>query len=163
MKKVIFTLLFLLISATGFAQTTWNLRLGTGISTVPHRDMEVMPAFVVQTQCNIPFRKGSSWTFSPSLELSAAYQGRFQASFPLTVGYKVPMGRNKIFYPKFGAKVGYETFTTAIVGPTAALDLELSHFVMGLSAAYSLTKYSDRYREYSYNPWNLFLTFGYKF
>lgn len=160
------------------AQVTHNVRVGAGLGSCYcagcecYREFAALD-FVAQYQVNIPFRRGSRFTFSPSLFFGMTENESSVLPFcyvPLTIGYKARLGSsyNKFFFPKMGFALGFDSGTQegGIAGPTASFDFEISHFVIGASVYYSLiteyVRYSN-YSTYSYNPGGVHITLGYKF
>lgn len=172
MKKFLLMVLFIACCMSVNAQVTYNIRVGGGIMGTYEKnkwyhydegDTDTGFGFNAQVQCNIPFQRGSQWTFSPSVTLGVQLDDdhALQLYAPLQVGYKVPMGNSSIFFPKFGAALGYEIETeSAIVGPTVSLDFEIKHFVVGLNAFYSIKGHNHYF---SYPMYGAYINFGYKF
>lgn len=164
------------------AQITMNVRVGGGISNVTgvrhERVIDVAPTVAFAFQTNIPVTFGSSYTFSPSL-LCTVCPGK-KGSDPLTrrkgsfgilsllqAGKKISITNRTLFFPKFGAAVGYQNDGLRI-GPSLELAVETGHFVVSLDGYYSLRKEGCDYRssngyEDDYNPYAASLTLGYKF
>lgn len=178
MKKILFSLLFAMMAICVNAQVTHNVRVGAGYCGYGP-DYDASYSILAQYQANIPFRKGGRFTFSPSVFMGYAAES-FQVYAPLTVGYKAHMGEGSIFFPKVGFAFGYHLDVAPIVGPTASLDFEIKHFVIGANCYYSLTSGEFYYNDYlgydtlnsrpvyrSYykyaTPWGVNLTLGYKF
>ena len=164
MKKFIISLLFVFVAIGAHAQVTYNVRVGGGVGTDKCGDALAVAA--PQIQCNIPFRKGSHFTFSPSVMLATDFCDVIHLVVPLTVGYKVKAGNNGIFFPKAGVAVGGELLEGGIIiGPAVGLDYEIKHFVVGLNLYQSgvTTEYDDYYDYYHFNHFGANLTVGYKF
>lgn len=152
MKKIIFALLLAVSAINANAQVTWNVRAGGGVGS-----MMIGPT--LQFQCNIPFKRNSHWTFSPSVCVSydmIDFQ-KLPIWVPLTIGYKVRMGDGNLFFPKLGVAAGVEgAYGKPFVGPTLALDFEIKHFVVGVNGVLSPV-------DNDFTGTGAYLTFGYKF
>lgn len=177
MKKVLLALVMAVSVISAKAQTTMNVRVGGGINT----DAD---GFTGIFQVNMPFKMGSKWTFSPSLQLDMAIdpydnKGSQNILIPLLFGYKTPIGDKLLFFPKIGPAVGYDTFSDFSAfnsGPSVELAFEYKHFVVAVNGYYSIKgvgRYedSDYYNGESYtsrvsdrpNIYSASLTLGYKF
>lgn len=159
MKKFIISLLFVIIAVGANAQVTYNVRVGGVVGSDEYGDGGPMAA--AQIQCNIPFRKGSHFTFSPSVILDSDFDETYNLVVPLTVGYKIIVGHNGIFFPKVGVSGGVSTYGDALVGPAVGLDYEYKHLVVGLNWYRSSIKRHEDDGDYS--PYGVILTVGYKF
>lgn len=171
MKKIILFIILAIVAIGAEAQTTWNIRVGSGMATA---DWGPDGSFVVMGQSNIPFKRGGKWTFSPSLNYAfgaGEEGGGHHITMPLEFGRKVLTKRNNIiFFPKFGLVVGGyvdEYCGTGIFGPSFSLDTEIKHFVFGVGIHYSgiprfeYDDYSDD-TEY-FDVMSFQVTIGYKF
>lgn len=181
--KIFFCVMLLSLCSIGAsAQVTFNMRVGGGLLSSRADNFNINSSdwnnyniyktiydggISYQMQCNIPLNKISSWTFSPSICLGMACLDEpcFHFYVPLEMGKKVSMGYGKIFFPKLGFATGfYRCFdecddlpgnNICIIGPSASLDFEIYHFVIGMNAYYSPLIYRLGY--------STLLTLGYKF
>lgn len=164
MKKVLLALVMAVSVISAKAQTTMNVRAGYGYNT----DADGVTGIF---QVNMPFKTGSRWTFSPSLQLDMAFTpdcgyGSQNILLPLCLGYKIKLG-NGLLFPKLGPAVGYDVFSDSgfNVGLSAEWAYEYKHFVVALNAYSSFTEVS-RYSN-SFDCWpkinTASLTLGYKF
>lgn len=178
MKKVLLALVMAVIVISAKAQTTMNVRAGYGYNT----DAEGVTGIF---QVNMPFKTGSRWTFSPSLQLDMAIdpyenKGSQNILIPLFFGYKTPIGDKLLFFPKIGPAVGYDTFSESSAfnyGPSVELAFEYKHFVVAANGYFSIKgveRYEDTgsfYDGYYHtslitkhpNIYTASLTLGYKF
>lgn len=181
MKKIFMTMLLAIMATTINAQVTMNVRVGGGFGTIYNAysygyhyldDSKVIASLAFQA--NIPFSKGSSYTFSPSLFLignpnSDYFKYSRGLLVPLQVGKKILIATNTLFFPKLGATLGSQNHGFRI-GPSLALAIEAGHFVVSLDAYISLKEgeeidydyYKGYYHNY-YSPYAASLTLGYKF
>ena len=67
MKKVLLALVMAVSVISAKAQTTMNVRAGYGYNT----DKDGVTGVF---QVNMPFKMGSKWTFSPSLQLDMGFR-----------------------------------------------------------------------------------------
>lgn len=93
MKKIFVTMLLAFMATTINAQVTMNVRVVGGVLNFEDGDVEgrdIAGSFAFQT--NIPFSKGSTFTFSPSLWLLSTFEtgDELGVLFPLQVGKKIP-------------------------------------------------------------------------
>ena len=162
MKKVLLALVVAVSVISAKAQTTMNVRAGFGYNT---DEAEVTGVF----QVNMPFKMGSKWTFSPSLQVDMALEcdeesGSQNILLPLYLGHKMQLG-NGLFFPKIGPAVGYDIYTTSgfNYGPSVELAFEYKHFVVAANGYFSI-KEVERDEKYSCFPISsTSLTVGYKF
>lgn len=146
------------------AQTTMNVRAGYGYNT----DADGVTGIF---QVNMPFKMGSKWTFSPSLQVDMAFDcdcesGSQNILLPLYLGHKMKLG-NGLFFPKIGPAVGYDIYTDERAfnfGPSVELAFEYKHFVAAINAYYSVIQVErDYYYGIDSNITTASLTLGYKF
>ena len=129
MKKVLLALVMAVSVISAKAQTTMNVRAGYGYNT----DKDGVTGVF---QVNMPFKMGSKWTFSPSLQLDMGFrpeggQGSQNILLPLCLGYKIKLG-NGLLFPKLGPAVGYDLFSSGKAfnfGPSVEFAFEYTHFV----------------------------------
>lgn len=163
-KKKFFICLVLAVMAIGAnAQTTWNVRVGAGTFGIIKDNFDgVSQRFgpALTAECNIPFKLGGSYTFSPSI-LAALSSGSSDAYTEIVsclhLGYKTVLSNNVLFFPKIGPMLGYcdnVWDSTCLLGPSAELAFEMKHFVVALNAYIGLIDETQ--------PGG-FLSFGYKF
>lgn len=164
MKKILLALVMAVSVISAKAQITMNVRAGGGYNTEKLGGTGIF-------QVNVPFRDGSRWTFSPSLQLDLAIEpfcdeGSQNVLLPLCLGYKMKLG-NGLLFPKLGPAVGYDVFSDSgfNVGISAEWAYEYKHFVVALNAYSSFTEVS-RYSN-CFDCWpkinTASLTLGYKF
>lgn len=164
MKKFLVMIVLAISAINANAQVTWNVRGGLGI----HCNESIYYGWCdgsycseglgILVQANIPFVRGGSFTFSPSLNMSGMETGLY--AFPLNIGYKVNIGQRKLFYPKLGLMFGYTSgceCSEVAYGPSFDLAFELKHFVVGLTGGVNLG--TDECMAGSH----IFITAGYKF
>ena len=181
MKRILLIMVMLLTVVGAKAQVTMNARVGFGGIT---DGTGIVGIF----QMNIPFKKGSRFTFSPSVEYNHAfdvdtkfedyYEGSRMLLFPLHIGCKASLGKKVIFFPKIGVGLGNDFgFDSGFIcGPSTELSLETKHFVVALGAFYSGATPSIKvpwgwnswmggwqYSDVPYNPWKATISLGYKF
>lgn len=170
MKKFfIITVLAIASFSNANAQVTWNVRAGGGIITSSSEDTwgpyywgysrDIEGVFALALESNIPFKRGGKFCFSPSVIGVIGESQEF--IFPLLLGYKVQTSQHSLLIPKVGLNVGcfigeYDPY--AIVGPSAALNFEYKHFVMGINASFNLIGDLDMMDGSSF-----LFTLGYKF
>lgn len=177
MKKILLALVMAVSVISAKAQITMNVRAGGGYNTEKLGGTGIF-------QVNVPFRDGSRWTFSPSLQVDIALKldsesGSQNILLPLYLGHKMQIGDKLLFFPKIGPAVGYDTFSDFSAfnsGPSVELAFEYKHFVVAVNGYYSIKgvgRYddSDYYYHGSYtsrasdrpNIYSASLTLGYKF
>lgn len=165
MKKVLLALVMAVSVISAKAQTTMNVRAGYGYNT----DADGVTGIF---QVNMPFKMGSKWTFSPSLQVDMAFDcdcesGSQNILLPLYLGHKMKLG-NGLFFPKIGPAVGYDIYTDERAfnfGPSVELAFEYKHFVAAINAYCSVNEV-ERYDYYNYTGTNITtasLTLGYEF
>ena len=150
------------------AQTTMNVRAGYGYNT----DVDGVTGIF---QVNMPFKTGSRWTFSPSLQLDMAHNpwddhGSQNILLPLYLGHKMKLG-NGLFFPKIGPAVGYDIYSDDRpfnFGPSVEFAFEYKHFVAAINAYSSVIEvardyYSGTFETAETNIFTASLTLGYKF
>ena len=166
MKKVLLALVMAVSVISAKAQTTMNVRAGGGYNTEKLGGTGIF-------QVNVPFRDGSRWTFSPSLQLDMAHNpwddhGSQNILLPLCLGYKIKLG-NGLLFPKLGPAVGYDIFSDSGLntGISAECAYEYKHFVVALNG---YSSFDDVYRVPDWSVWDGYLkiysaslTLGYKF
>lgn len=163
MKKVLLALVMAVSVISAKAQITMNVRAGGGYNTEKLGGTGIF-------QVNVPFRDGSRWTFSPSLQLDLAIEpfcdeGSHNILLPLCLGYKMKLG-NGLFFPKFGPAVGYDLFSYGKAfnfGPSVEFAFEYKHFVAAVNAYYSIPEVEHTTFYYETNIYTASLTLGYKF
>lgn len=170
MKKIILSLAMVFMAIAADAQVTMNVRAGGGVNT----KVEGLTGLF---QVNIPFGKTSPFTFSPTVQANISLDcdetdGSQNLLLPLNIGYKTSIGKNCLFFPKIGPAIGYDIYSDDgfNAGPAVELAFELKHFVIALNGYYSITECTREYYSYytytntkDLSPWNVSLTFGYKF
>ena len=178
MKKIFFCLVMALMAVCAQAQVTWNVRAGVGgqeglvYETGGHLGYHFHAGATLTVESNIPFRKGSSFTYSPSLSVfSQVTDNRFRIMLPLHVGYKMYLSDKLMFCPKLGltlaydinyANSGYGGYHSSDyyennkfkIGPSIELPFEYKHFIVALQVQ---TLFAGRMQTGGS------LTFGYKF
>ena len=163
MKKVLLALVMAVSVISAKAQATMNIRAGGGINT---RKEGVTGIF----QVNMPFKTGSKWTFSPSLQLDMARKpyseyGSQNILLPLYFGYKIKLG-NSLLFPKIGPAVGYDLFSSSKAfnfGPSVEFAFEYKHFVAAINAYRSVNEVERGYYDDEANITTASFTLGYKF
>lgn len=164
MKKVLLALVMAVSVISAKAQTTMNVRSGYGYNT----DKDGVTGVF---QVNMPFKMGSKWTFSPSLQLDMGFrpeggQGSQNILLPLCLGYKIKLG-NGLLFPKLGPAVGYDLFSSGKAfnfGPSVEFAFEYKHFVAAVNAYYSVNEVEHDNNYYAEtNITTASLTLGYKF
>lgn len=176
MKKLVLSFLLCIMAIGANAQVTMNVRAGGGINT---SNLGLTGLF----QVNIPFKKASPFTFSPTIQYNTDFDtgngsGSQNLLLPLNIGYKKMIGDNCIFFPKIGPAVGLDLYSDDgfNAGPAVELAFEIKHFVVALNGYYAIEDCSrEYYYNYGYghgssgrsfnhvNVWNVSLTAGYKF
>ena len=162
MKKVLLALVMAVSVISSKAQTTMNVRAGGGINT----RREGVTGII---QVNMPFKTGSKWAFSPSLQLDMAHDawdeyGSQNILLPLYFGYKIKLG-NSLLFPKIGPAVGYDLYSDESAfnyGPSVEFAFEYKHFVAAINAYRSVNEVERDYAA-SANITTASLTLGYKF
>lgn len=161
MKRFFISVFVILVAVSIKAQTTYNVRVGGGLANVKVHDYEDYDssdhtaAAAISFQANVPFQRHSPLSFSPTL--ITAYVTDFDVVFtvPLYIGYKKRIGDQKLFFPKIGPMVSFETYDGRFtVGPSVELAFELKHFVVAINGYMGLL---------STGTGGAFLTMGYKF
>ena len=160
---------FMAISAK--AQVTWNVRAGGGVFQTEYEEMsyyfdgyynyywegENVPCAALALQVNIPFKRTSRFTFSPTFMAACSYESRIE--FPLFFGYKVPIGNRNLFFPKIGPMVGCDVCTGyAMCGPSLELAFEIKHFIVAANVSVDCVMSDAGSADVGG-----YLTFGYKF
>lgn len=167
MKKLFLCLAITLMAIGANAQTTWNVRVGGGVSSYiiddygyyyDNSDTWIGGSFMFAVEANMPLKKASSYTFSPSLMFLIGEELPTMA-LPLHFGYKKVMDSGLILFPKVGPVLGlnfggHEGF---IAGPSVELAVEKKCFVAALNGYYALTDVEEGTRG------GIFLSVGYKF
>ena len=166
-----------LMAVCAHAQVTWNVRAGVGVQEglvntwgYNNYDYNTHVGATLTVESNIPFRKGSSFTFSPSLSVfSHITDDRFRIMLPLHVGYKIYLSDKLMFCPKLGPTLAYDVnYANSAydaysdydennkfkIGPSIELPFEYKHFIVALQAQ---TLFDDK------TQIGGSLTFGYKF
>lgn len=164
MKKLFITIVMAFMAVTGYAQTTFNVRVGGGFfqtyvddyydyGTEPHGGA------TLTFEANIPLgARTNKFVFSPSVSVISDITDGANINVPLHFGYKVPLGNGSVFIPKIGPMVGYyaaySTINTLAVGPSTEFSFETNHFVIAANC------YVDLIEEVKFG---VFGTIGYKF
>lgn len=173
MKRIMIVMAIMMTIYGAKAQVSSNVRVGIGID-----DGGVAASYLVQT--NIPLKKGSWFTFSPSLEYDLGFKERSNSYYyrydcktknllvPLRFGYKTYLGSNILFFPKIGPAVGIDMGADGDrfnVGPTAEMALEYKHVVVAVGGYYSIKDVSacSYHDDAKTKVYNFSLTVGYKF
>lgn len=174
MKK--YLLIFLLACSaawTAQAQTTFNVRAGGGAGTNHsycyidygysygyrrYVGLNGMAGSVsILLQANIGLNKRNTVTFSPTVMYSPVFDDMSTQTFalPLFFGYKIPLTKAAILFPKIGPCVGVKLNETHVmVGPAIELAIEKNHFVTAFDYYYSTPNAGHH---------QLAFTVGYKF
>lgn len=152
-KILFFFLCFTVI--TGNAQTTYNVRIGSG--AVPfliddaYGDFETDKGVVFAFQANIPVNTYKTLTVSPTLSQASCGNTGSYLSLPVYLGYKIGMGNKLLWFPKIGPMIAYEVDDDdTFYGYSAELALEYKHFVIAANYFYVGTS-------------GYYLALGYKF
>ena len=163
MKKTILSLAMAAVATMASAQTSYNVRMGGGL---------LYETFVgtIMGQADIPVKSGSNCVFSPALQFSVGADNVLAAMAHANVGYRVRIGEGALFVPKVGFAAGYVQPNYYydygfLAGPSMDLAIEVKHFVIGITAFYSInsaTNIESSYDEGDCIPM-LSLTFGYRF
>lgn len=167
MKKILLSLVMMLACFSAKAQITANVRAGAGYNS---DNFGLNGVF----QVNIPFKSGGRLTFSPSVEadIPVGYGYSTNILLPLKIGYKIPLGKDFIFFPKIGPALGLDIDAYSDmfnVGPSLDLAFEIKHFVVGINGYVSVKELEydpsdDYFDHYGWRcPHNVSLTLGYKF
>lgn len=161
MKRLFTIMAIALMAICANAQTTWNIRVGTGLSAyVDYYDYYWEEtyneaSFSIITQANIAFDAGSRFTYSPTLSIANGVDSEEPSVFlPMLFGYKIGMGHKKLFFPKIGPVVGY--CDGEFVGISYDMAFEINHFVIAATANFSIDGFEERGTAF-------YATFGYKF
>lgn len=152
MKKAFITIFMAFVAIAGFAQTTFNVRVGGGFYQVSEdlyysgyyghsyyeNETESRGGMALVFEVNVPLgRRINNFIFSPSLSILSDFTNDVNFNVPLHFGYKFPMGDGSLFIPKIGPMVGFSAggFGTdaVIYGPSAELAFEIKHFVVAVN------------------------------
>lgn len=159
MKKFLFTSLFLLLTCVSFAQSnTYVVKVGSGLETAADGGFYLRPGF----EANIPLAHGSTFLFSPSVNINIPLSGDMTIeapetfvstiiTIPLSFGKKINIGNACFLVPKIGPMLGYATgkkFDDYVhgynlsydqefkggffVGGSLEISLEYKHFAFGV-------------------------------
>ena len=178
MKKILFSLVMAFMAISANAQVTWNVRAGGGVfqtedyishysswrdSNTYHfyiydtYEWDAVPCAALALQVNIPFKRTSRFTFSPTFMAACSNESRIE--FPLYFGYKVPIGNRNLFFPKIGPMVGCDVCTGyAMCGPSLELAFEIKHFIVAANVSVDCVMSDAGSADVGG-----YLTFGYKF
>ena len=174
MKKILLSLVMVFLTISANSQVTWNVRAGWGAFQTEYSnygyyyngyyydyyhnyDSEAVPCAALALQVNIPFKRTSRFTFSPTFMAACSYESRIE--FPLYFGYKVPIGNRNLFFPKLGPMVGYDVCTAyPISGPSMELAFEIKHFIVAANVSVNCVMFDEEQVAVG-----AYLTFGYKF
>lgn len=142
MKKLLICMVMATMAVCANAQITWNVRAGAGIQGFVCDEYgsthEMSIALLAQT--NIPLKKASPFTFSPSISISAPVEfENLNVTLPLLFGYKIPMGNNTLFIPKVGPMIGTNTYNGEFLfGPSIELPFEINRVVLAINGNFSV-------------------------
>lgn len=113
MKKLFITIVMVFMAMVGYAQTTFNVRIGGGFfQTVDdhysNSYVESNGGAALVLEANLPLgAKTNRFVFSPSLFFLYDLHDKININIPLHFGYKVSLGNGSLFVPKIGPMVGY--------------------------------------------------------
>ena len=162
MRKVLVAIALALLPAFAGAQTTWNVRGGVSLNI-----SEMEPAIELIGEFNTPFQKGERWTFSQSVHAFLPCPELSGITANSYVGYRCPIKKRVLFYPKVGFGFGYLTGWNCggfVVGPSVELAFEIKHFIVAANFMYSPLGIHGYYDDDVYNTsMPISMTFGYKF
>ena len=151
------------------AQVTWNVRAGIGVQDfcVHHfiddyrncgEEVITSTFGILKLETNIPFKKGGSLTFSPSLSITCdgGDYDVYGIYLPLHLGYKI-YGEKWFVCPKIGPTIRYCDYSgEAQIGFSIELPYEYKHFIVALESQYIFGCLPE-------GEGGAALTFGYKF
>lgn len=158
MKKLFLCLAITLMAIGANAQITWNVRAGGGVNFNEGYDGPwTGGSFMFAAETNMPLKKASFYTFSPSLMFQTG-EVNPTMTLPLHFGYKKVMDSGLILFPKVGPVLGlnFGEYGGFIAGPSAELAVEKKCFVAALNGYYAFTE-EEGIRG------GVFLSVGYKF
>lgn len=162
MKKIFICLIMVFMAICANAQVTWNVRAGISLQNfnIEYDDWreESVSSGVLTMETNIPFKKGSPFTFSPSLSIWASPNYCWGGLLPLHIGYRFFIGEKFIFRPKIGPMIGSLEYRGDIFGPSIELPFEYKHFIVALQMQGLWVFGEEGSMHYGGT-----LTFGYKF
>ena len=157
MKKLFFCLVMALMAVCANAQVTWNVRAGVGVQEFEgDYEKDSHGGWTVAVESNIPFKTGSSFTFSPSLSFFMGIgegSENMRITLPLHLGYKIFLSDNLIFFPKVGPAIAAGNYFE--YGPSLELPFEYKRLVITLQAQELISE--------NHNYLGAALTLGYKF
>lgn len=165
MKKLFITIIVAFMAMVGYAQTTFNVRIGGGFFQSCYEDyyddyIESNGGAALAFEANIPLgARINRFVFSPSLFVVSYLEDGVNFDIPLHFGYKVSLGNGSLFIPKIGPMVGYHTYDENgfgdgfAFGPSAELAFEIKHFVIAANGYYDI----------NHECVGAFCTVGYKF
>lgn len=160
MKKLFITIVMVFMTMVGYAQTTFNVRIGGGFFQTVYDDYsksyaESNGGAALVLEANLPLgAKTNRFVFSPSLFFLYDLHDKININIPLHFGYKVSLGNGSLFVPKIGPMVGYSIYDEEVVyGPSTELSFELKRFVIAANGYYDINNECV----------GAFCTIGYKF
>lgn len=166
MKKFLVTMVAVFIAMAGYAQTTFNVRVGGGMFQIfddyyydeYYYDVCCDDCYgaALTFEANIPLgSRKNKFVFSPSVFMASDFDEGGVLNIPLHFGYKVPIGIGSLFIPKIGPMIGYNVYNESLAfGPSAEFAFEIKHFVFAVNG------YVDFMAEAKAG---VFGTIGYKF
>lgn len=166
MKNLLVTIVAAFMAVVGYAQTTFNVRIGGGFfQREYHRyyslnEIRTDVGAALTFESNIPLgAKTNRTVFSPSLFVVSDFRDGTNLDIPLHFGYKVSLGYGSLFIPKIGPMVGYHGCDDDYdgngfaFGPSTELAFEFNHFVIAANGYYDI----------NHECVGAFCTVGYKF
>lgn len=166
MKKILVTVVAAFMAVVGYAQTTFNVRIGGGAFGASYydyyyEDSELNGGAAFTFEANIPLgAKTNRLVFSPSLFVVSDFGDYTNLNIPLHFGYKVPLGHGSLFIPKMGPMIGTHTceehdgtYTELAFGPSTEFAFEIKHFIVAANGYYDVVNSCA----------GVFCTVGYKF
>ncbi|MBO5025021.1 MAG: hypothetical protein J6C86_02625 [Bacteroidaceae bacterium] len=169
MKKLLVTIVAVFMAVVGYAQTTFNVRIGGGAFGASYYDYydddysEFKAGAAFAFESNIPLgARINKFVFSPSLFIVSDFEVYTNLNIPLHFGCKVPLGHGSLFIPKIGPMIGTHTVSDEYYeetdiefafGPSAEFSFEIKHFVVAANGYYDVAN----------SRGGVFCTIGYKF
>lgn len=168
MKNLLVTIVAAFMAVVGYAQTTFNVRVGAGVFQYSSEDKPddyyINDAFggALTFEANIPLGdKVNKYIFSPSISIMTDFCGEICAVAPLHFGYKVHLSTGSLFIPKIGPMIGThytldyygEDHNEVAFGPSSEFAFEIKHFVVAANGYYDVLNSCG----------GVFCTVGYKF
>lgn len=160
MKKLFITIVMVFMTMVGYAQTTFNVRIGGGFFQKVYDDYSKSYAesngdAALALEANLPLgARTNRFVFSPSLFVVYDLEDQVNINIPLHFGYKVLLGNGALFVPKIGPIVGYNAYDEDFAyGPSTELSFEIKRFVVAANGYYDINS----------ECLGAFCTIGYKF